>query len=237
MKKNNKNMSLIRVKNIEKTYHVGTVETKVLKGVSLEIQKGEFVAIMGPSGSGKSTLMNLMGFLDSPTAGEYYFDSIKVEDFDEEALAEIRNKKIGFVFQQFYLLPKLSALDNVKLPMIYAHTSSAEQDQKALKSLEAVGLGERVHHKPNELSGGQQQRVSIARALVNEPKVIFADEPTGNLDTKSGEEVMKIFCELNKQGKTIIMVTHDPEVAEYTDRIIVIKDGLVLEDKINKHKK
>lgn len=227
---------LIQLKNIHKTYHLGKLDAHILKGVSLEIDRGEFVAIMGPSGSGKSTLMNLLGFLDTPTSGEHYFDGKRVDGFNEDELADIRNSEIGFVFQQFYLLAKISALDNVKLPMIYARTSAKEQDQRAMKALTAVGLQDRVNHKPNELSGGQQQRVSIARALVNEPKVIFADEPTGNLDTKSGEEVMNIFLELHKQGKTIIMVTHDEEIAEYTDRIIVIKDGLIIEDKPNKHK-
>lgn len=224
-------MSLISLKGIHKTYHVGKVDTPVLRDVSLTIEPGEFVAIMGPSGSGKSTLMNIMGFLDIPDSGEYIFNGKRVEDFEEDALADVRNREIGFVFQMFYLLSKMSALDNVKLPMLYARVPDAKQDDRAKLALAAVGLEHRMHHKPNELSGGQQQRVSIARALVNEPKIIFADEPTGNLDTASSVEIMDIFSKLNRKGKTIIMVTHEESIAKYAGRIIIIRDGKIVEDK------
>ncbi len=222
---------------IHKTYHTGSVQAHVLRGISVEIKKNEYVAIMGPSGSGKSTLMNIMGFLDVHDAGEYLFDNRPVEGYDEEELAEIRNKRVGFVFQMFYLLPKMSALDNVKLPMLYANIPEKEQEERAKQALISVGLEDRMHHKPNELSGGQQQRVSIARALVNEPKVIFADEPTGNLDTHSGNEVMEIFTRLNREGKTIIMITHEDEIAAYTKRKIIIRDGLITSDEINHSQK
>jgi len=224
-------MSLISLKGIHKTYHVGKVDTPVLRDVSLTIEPGEFVAIMGPSGSGKSTLMNIMGFLDIPDSGEYIFNGKRVEDFEEDALADVRNREIGFVFQMFYLLSKMSALDNVKLPMLYARVPDDKQDDRAKLALAAVGLEHRMHHKPNELSGGQQQRVSIARALVNEPKIIFADEPTGNLDTASSVEIMDIFSKLNRKGKTIIMVTHEESIAKYAGRIIIIRDGKIVEDK------
>lgn len=222
---------LVECHDLTKTYTMGEIETHVLRGVSLTIERGEFVAIMGPSGSGKSTLMNIMGFLDTPTSGQYIFDGTEVKHFDEDTLADIRNREIGFVFQMFYLLNKMSALDNVKLPMLYANVPDSEQDDRARRALKAVGLEERMHHKPNELSGGQQQRVSIARSLVNEPKVIFADEPTGNLDTASSIEIMEIFGRLHKQGKTIIMVTHEDDIAAHADRIIVVRDGQIVEDK------
>lgn len=221
---------LLSLSGITKTYQTGVISAHVLKGISLEIQKGEFVAIMGPSGSGKSTLMNIMGFLDVPDEGEYFFDGESTKGFDEEELAEIRSQKIGFVFQMFYLLPKMNALDNVKLPMIYASISDKEQEERAQQALAEVGLSDRMYHRPNQISGGQQQRVSIARALVNHPKVIFADEPTGNLDTKAGNEVMAIFQKLHAEGNTIIMVTHEDDIAAYAERKIVIRDGQITED-------
>jgi putative ABC transport system ATP-binding protein len=224
-------MPLIDLKKISKTYDSGGLKFTALHEVTVEIQQGEFVAIMGPSGSGKSTLMNIMGFLDGPSTGHYILNGNAVTDFDEDSLAEIRNKEIGFVFQMFYLLPRMSALDNVKLPLIYANISKEEQNKKALKALAAVGLEDKVSNRPNQMSGGQQQRVAIARALVNDPKIIFADEPTGNLDSKSSKEIMDIFKRLNAEGHTIIMVTHEPETAKHARRILTIKDGKILSDK------
>lgn len=224
------NRLLIQLSDIHKTYHTGKLKAHVLRGISLSIQKGDFIAIMGPSGSGKSTLMNILGFLDVHDTGEYRFDNRRVEGYDEEELAEIRNRQVGFVFQSFYLLSKLTALENVKLPMVYAGVPEKEQEDRAAKALASVGLEDRMDHRPNELSGGQQQRVSIARALVNEPKVIFADEPTGNLDSKSGDEVMEIFKKLHKEGKTIIMVTHEDDIAAAAKRKIVVHDGLIISD-------
>lgn len=224
-------MKLIELKKICKNYLIGEVQTPILKNIDLTINEGEFVAIMGPSGSGKSTLMNILGFLDSPTHGTYTFDNKKVENFSEVALAEIRNKKIGFVFQSFYLLPRLTALDNVKLPLIYGQVPPKEQEKKATEALTKVGLADRLNNNPNQLSGGQQQRVAIARALSNDPKIIFADEPTGNLDSHSSDEILKIFERLNKEGKTIIMVTHSRTIAKEANRIITIKDGEIISDK------
>lgn len=224
-------MPLIELKKISKTYDSGGLKFTALHEVDLKIEGGEFVAIMGPSGSGKSTLMNIMGFLDAPSAGHYVLNGDPVTDFDEDSLAEIRNREIGFVFQMFYLLPRMSALDNVKLPLIYANISKEEQDQRALKALAAVGLEDKINNRPNQMSGGQQQRVAIARALVNDPKIIFADEPTGNLDSKSSKEIMDIFKRLNAQGHTLIMVTHEPETAKHANRILTIKDGRILSDK------
>lgn len=227
-------MQLLELQDIKKIYQMGEeIMTKALDGVSLSIDEGEFLAIMGPSGSGKSTLMHVMGFLDTPTSGKYYFSGKEVQGLDEDQLAAIRNKEVGFVFQSFNLLPRTSALENVKLPLIYAHAHIAEQDRKSKEALTSVGLGDRMFHMPNELSGGQQQRVSIARALVNNPKVIFADEPTGNLDTKSSYEIMCIFQRLNQEGKTIIMVTHENDIAAYAKRIIKLRDGKIVEDHRN----
>jgi putative ABC transport system ATP-binding protein len=224
-------MALIELQKISKVYDMGRdIRTVALNEVSLQIEAGEFVAIMGASGSGKSTLMHILGFLDTPTAGRYIYNNQLLEDLDENSLAQIRNREVGFVFQAFNLLPRTTALENVKLPMIYAKIEAREQDRRGNKALSEVGLTDRGHHQPNELSGGQQQRVSIARALVNEPKIIFADEPTGNLDSKSSYEIMAIFHRLNDEGKTIIMVTHEEDIAAYARRIIRLRDGQVVED-------
>jgi len=221
---------LIDIKNLVKTYTLGTVEVPALRGVQVNIQTNEYVAIMGPSGSGKSTLMNILGCLDTPTDGTYHFGGEDVSRMNDDQLATIRNKKIGFVFQTFNLLPRASALHNVELPLIYSGVPSANRKQLAKEALERVGLGDRVNHKPNELSGGQRQRVAIARALINTPSIILADEPTGNLDTKTGEEIMEIFQELFQQGNTIILVTHEEYIAEHANRIIRLRDGLIESD-------
>ncbi len=224
------NNIVVRVKNIHKVYKVGKIEVNALRGIDLEIKKGEFVAIMGPSGSGKSTLMNIIGCLDKPTNGEYWLEEHKIETMNDNQLAEIRNKKIGFVFQTFNLLPKATILHNVELPLIYAGVKKNIRKEKAQHLLEKIGLGKRLKHKPNELSGGERQRVAIARALINEPSLILADEPTGNLDSKTGGEIMEIFTNLNKSGKTIILVTHDNEIAKYAQRTIIIKDGKIINE-------
>jgi putative ABC transport system ATP-binding protein len=219
----------VEAKNIEKTYIMGDVEVHALRGLSVTIDEGEVVAIMGPSGSGKSTLMNILGCLDRPTSGEYYLDGQEVDEMNDDQLAEIRNHKIGFVFQSFNLLPRATALANVELPLRYADgLSAAERKQRAMVALESVGLANRMYHRPNELSGGQQQRVAIARALVNNPVMVMADEPTGNLDSKSGEEIMENLLELNEKfGTTLIIVTHDPEIGALAQRVINIRDGVV----------
>ena len=224
-------MSLIDVKNIKKSYPLGDLNLNILKGINLTVEAGEFVAIMGPSGSGKSTLMNILGCLDIPSSGKYLLDGIDVSKMKPDQLAEIRNKKIGFVFQGFNLLFRTSALENVELPMVYAGVPAEERFQRAKKALEKVGLKERMGHLPNQLSGGQQQRVAIARAIVNEAPIIFADEPTGNLDTKMSIEIMKLFTKLNDEtGKTIILVTHEEDIALYSKRIIKVVDGEIQSD-------
>lgn len=226
--------SIIAVENLKKTYVMGTTQVHALQDITLNIHKNEYVALMGPSGSGKSTLMNLLGCLDTPTNGNYWLNNTEVSTLTDDQLAHIRNKEIGFVFQTFNLLPRLTALENVALPLVYAGVSRKERLEKAQEVLDAVGLGDRVTHKPNELSGGQRQRVAIARALVNDPSIILADEPTGNLDTKTSYEIMAIFEEIHKQGNTVILVTHEPDIAEYTERVIRLRDGLVETDILNK---
>lgn len=224
---------LIKIEKINKTYRNGDQELRVLKDVSLEVTKGEFVAIMGPSGSGKSTLMNIIGMLDRPSSGHYYLEGKDVAAISAKKLAKVRNDQIGFVFQQFFLLSKLNALQNVELPLIYAGVSQSKRKKLSEQFLKKVELDERMHHLPSELSGGQKQRVAIARALVNDPSLILADEPTGALDTKTGVQIMELLTELNREGKTIIMVTHEPEIAEYAKRKIVIRDGVITEDSGN----
>lgn len=216
---------------------MGTEIIRALRSVSIQVKKGEYVAFMGPSGSGKSTLMNIVGCLDSPSGGSYILNGKNVSNMSENELAEVRNKEIGFVFQTFNLLPRMSSLDNVALPLIYAGYGKEEREKKALKALESVGLKERAKHKPNELSGGQRQRVAIARALVNNPSIILADEPTGNLDSKTSYEIMGLLEELYKKGNTIIMVTHEEDIANYAHRIVRLKDGLIESDKINTQEK
>lgn len=222
---------MISLRHINKTYKQGTLAVPVLHEIHTNIESGEFVSIMGPSGSGKSTLMNIIGCLDRPTSGEYILDAVNVLEADEAHLAFIRNKYIGFVFQHFHLLPRLSAVENVELPLVYGGVKKSERRARALEALAKVGLADRVDHLPNQLSGGQKQRVAIARSIANNPTFILADEPTGALDTKSGEQVMNIFTQLNKEGTTIVMVTHEEEVAAFTKRRIVLRDGRIIEDR------
>lgn len=226
---------LIETKNLWKTYIMGSQELHALQGVDIQIEKGEYVAIMGPSGSGKSTLMNLIGCLDTPSDGEYFLAGESVSLMNDNELARIRNREIGFVFQTFNLLPRANSLHNVELPLIYSGMNPRERHERAIEALSQVDLMDWASHKPNELSGGQRQRVAIARALVNRPSLLLADEPTGNLDTKTGFEIMKLFRTLNDQGNTLIMVTHDPEISEFADRVIHIRDGAIEKQVINKH--
>lgn len=225
--------TIIETADISKVYRMGSEVIHALKSVSINIQRGEYVAFMGPSGSGKSTLMNIIGCLDTPTGGQYILNKKDVSNMTDNELAEIRNKEIGFVFQTFNLLPRQSSLENVALPLIYAGYNKSQREEKALHALESVGLGNRGKHKPNELSGGQRQRVAIARALINDPSIILADEPTGNLDTKTSYEIMELFENLHAKGNTIIMVTHEEDIAKYAHRIVRLRDGLVESDTVN----
>jgi putative ABC transport system ATP-binding protein len=227
--------AIIETKELRKVYIMGVQQVEALKSVDLKIFKNEYVALMGPSGSGKSTLMNLLGCLDTPSSGEYFLNGINVSTMDDDDLASVRNKQIGFVFQTFNLLPRLTALENVALPLVYAGYSRSARLEKARDVLGQVGLSDRVEHKPNELSGGQRQRVAIARALVNDPAIILADEPTGNLDTKTSLEIMDIFGTLHRAGNTVILVTHEPDIAEYAHRTVKLRDGLIESDDINTH--
>lgn len=224
--------TIIHIKDLTKVYQMGQTEVHALAGVSFDVKENEYIAIMGPSGSGKSTLMNMIGCLDTPTSGEYILNDNRVSEMDDAELAEVRNREIGFVFQTFNLLPRTSCLANVELPLIYAGMKSSARKERAKDVLDKVGLGDRIDHKPNELSGGQRQRVAIARALVNNPSIMLADEPTGNLDTKTGEEIMQLFEELYRQGNTIIVVTHEQEVAEHARRIVRLRDGIIETDEI-----
>lgn len=226
---------MIKAHGIKKVYKNGKIEVEALKGVDLFVEKGEFVSIMGASGSGKSTMMNILGCLDTMTSGKYFLDGEDISKIGGNKLAYIRNKKIGFVFQSFNLLPKLTAIQNVELPMIYGGIKPKERHEKALEAMKKVGLGERINHKPNEMSGGQRQRVAIARSLVNDPAIILADEPTGNLDSKSSVEIIEIFQKLNSDGATIVMVTHEPDIAAYTKRIVKFTDGIIISDELVKN--
>jgi putative ABC transport system ATP-binding protein len=222
---------VVDAKDLRKIYVMGEMEVHALRGLDIQIKRGEVLSIMGPSGSGKSTLMNTLGCLDRPTSGEYFLDGESVAEMTDDQLADIRNRKVGFVFQSFNLLPRSTALSNVELPLRYSNVSGKERRLRAVEALESVGLGDRVLHRPGELSGGQQQRVAIARSLINNPAIIMADEPTGNLDTKSGDEIMQLLLNLNREkNTTLIIVTHDPEIAELTNRIVMIRDGVVVED-------
>jgi putative ABC transport system ATP-binding protein len=230
----NNKTAVVTIKDVKKTYHMGKVDVHALQGINLFVNQGEFVSIMGPSGCGKSTLMHILGCLDRPTSGHVLLDEVDIDELDDNRLAEIRNRKVGFVFQTFNLLAKLSATENVELPLIYSGVSQEERRRRAEEMLELVGLKERAFHKPAELSGGQSQRVAIARALINKPTIVLADEPTGNLDSKSGQEIIKLFEELNERGVTLIMVTHDQEIANHSKRIIRLIDGLVVADQLTR---
>jgi len=221
---------VIKIEELVKVYTTGAISLTALKGVNLEVMEGEFVAIMGSSGSGKSTLMNIIGCLDRATSGKYFLEGKDIDEYDDDGLAEIRNKKIGFVFQSYNLLPKMNAVQNVELPLFYSRISAMERERRAMEALKKVGLEDRMYHKPPEMSGGQKQRVAIARALVNNPSLLLADEPTGNLDTASGDEIMGIFQKLNDEGVTIVMVTHEPEIAACTKRNIIFRDGNIISD-------
>ena len=223
--------AVIRVRDLTRAYEMGTERILALQGVNLDIGRNEYVAIMGPSGSGKSTMMNLLGCLDTPTGGEYWLNGEEVSRLSDDALARVRNREIGFVFQTFNLLPRATALHNVELPLVYAGVGGRERRQRALEALERVGLADRVHHRPNELSGGQRQRVAIARALVNRPSILLADEPTGNLDSVTSEEIMAVFAGLHRAGQTVIMVTHEPDIAAHAERTVVLRDGRVESDR------
>ncbi len=224
---------IIRIEGLERRYDMGGEIVHALRGVSLSISRNEYVAIMGPSGSGKSTMMNVLGCLDTPDAGSYWLNGQEVSKLSDDALARVRNKEIGFVFQTFNLLPRASALHNVELPLVYAGISTSERNERARWALTRVGLGDRMHHRPNELSGGQRQRVAIARALVNQPSILLDDEPTGNLDSTTSEEIMAVFAELHQEGQTVIMVTHEPDIAEHAERVVTLRDGRVESDRLN----
>ena len=222
---------MIRIRELTRAYEMGTERILALRGVTLDIARNEYIAIMGPSGSGKSTMMNLLGCLDTPTSGEYWLNGEEVSRLSDDALARVRNREIGFVFQTFNLLPRATALHNVELPLVYAGVGGRERRERALEALDRVGLADRVHHRPNELSGGQRQRVAIARALVNRPSILLADEPTGNLDSVTSEEIMRVFADLHSGGQTVIMVTHEPDIAAHAERTVVLRDGRVESDR------
>jgi len=226
----NHNNSIVKFENVVKVYHLGGIELPVLRGVSCEIQKGEHVAIMGPSGSGKTTMLNIIGCLDTVTSGKYFLEGKDISTLDDDQLSEIRSKKIGFIFQSYNLIPQLTVLENIEMPLFYQQVDEEKTREKAIELARMVGLGDRIKHRPSELSGGQQQRVAIARALMNDPILILADEPTGNLDSVSGKEIMKLLCELNEKGTTLIVVTHDPNVAKYSGRILKMLDGRISDE-------
>jgi putative ABC transport system ATP-binding protein len=226
--------AVIRIHDLTREYRMGSERILALRGVTLEIRRNEYVAIMGPSGSGKSTMMNVLGCLDTPTAGEYWLNSEEVSRLTDDALARVRNREIGFVFQTFNLLPRATALHNVELPLVYAGVRARERRERAATALERVGLAERMHHRPNELSGGQRQRVAIARALVNQPSILLADEPTGNLDSVTSEEIMEVFAALHAAGQTVIMVTHEPDSAAFAERVVTLRDGQIASDRLSR---